>query len=393
MPDAFSPAHRALLEAEYPQFSTAELERRRNLVDELLVSSGIDHLLVHGIGTRGGAIGWLTQWVVTNEAQLIVSPGERSQLYVQYYNHVPLASHLARNTEVDWGGTSTIASSIAELRRRGATGGRIGVMGPLPLSMVRALESAFGPVTDLSPAYNRLRLIKSAEELTWFSLGATLGDRAIAALTNEVTIGMSERELGAVVEATWLPHGGVNALHYFAVNEMANPNYCVPRQHPSSRRIAAGDAITTEITANFFEYGGQVLRTFSVGAELSPLYRDLHDVADAAFAAIAALVRPGVTAAELVEASGLIEEAGYTTFDDLIHGYGGGYLAPVLGSRSRPNEPVPNFTLEANMMLVVQPNVVTRDHRAGVQTGECLAVTPTGYQSLHTSPRGARRIA
>jgi Xaa-Pro dipeptidase len=91
----------------------------------------------------------------------------------------------------------------------------------------------------------------------------------------------------------------------------------------------------------------------------------------------------------LVEASRVIEEAGFTTYDDLVHGYGGGYLAPILGSTSRTNEPVPDMVLEQGMMLVVQPNVVTIDHRAGVQTGECLLVGASGPERLHGAVQGA----
>jgi hypothetical protein len=40
------------------------------------------------------------------------------------------------------------------------------------------------------------------------------------------------------------------------------------------------------------------------------------------------------------------------------------------------------------MMLVVQPNVVTRDHRAGVQTGHLLLVTETGAEPLQHFPTG-----
>ena len=61
----------------------------------------------------------------------------------------------------------------------------------------------------------------------------------------------------------------------------------------------------------------------------------------------------------------------------------------MLGSLSRTNEPIPDMLLEEGMMLVVQPNVVTLDYRAGVQTGECLLVTSDGPQRLHTSAQGA----
>jgi Xaa-Pro dipeptidase len=391
-PPTFTSEHLAILSQEYPRFSETEMRRRRDAVQEVMAVNEVDHLLVHGIGGRGGAVGWLAQWLVTNEAHLVVSPGERDALFVQYFNHVPLARHLARDAEVAWGGSSTVLASIAELGKRGAQPGRVGVMGPLPLGYARVLEKEFGTVVDLSGAYARLRLVKSPEELTWFELGARLGDLAIDALSEHATAGVSERDLGAIVECSYLHHGGVNGIHYFAVNAMDDPQYCVPRQHPSPRLVRSGDVITTEITANFFDYGGQVLRTFVVDAELNELYATLHEVASAAFESIASLLVPGTHARELVDAARVIEDHGFTTYDDLVHGYGGGYLTPVLGSSSRANDVVPDVILRENMMLVVQPNVVTTDHRAGVQTGECLVVGPEGPQRLHSAPRGVLRL-
>jgi Xaa-Pro aminopeptidase len=52
----------------------------------------------------------------------------------------------------------------------------------------------------------------------------------------------------------------------------------------------------------------------------------------------------------------------------------------------------PDVTLAAGMTVVVQPNVVTRDGRAGVQTGELLLVTERGPERLHTFPRGLQRL-
>ena len=150
----------------------------------------------------------------------------------------------------------------------------------------------------------------------------------------------------------------------------------------------SGDVVFCELSASFWDYSGQVLRTFSVGAEPTPLYRELHATAEAAFDAITAVIRHGTTMQEIIDASGVIEERGFTIYDDLVHGFGGGYFPPILGSRSRPAGPLPKMTLEENMTLVVQPNVVTRDHKAGVQVGELLRVTRTGFERLHTAPRG-----
>ena|ERR1022692_722268 len=73
--------------------------------------------------------------------------------------------------------------------------------------------------------------------------------------------------------------------------------------------------------------------------------------------------------------------------DDLVHGFGGGYLPPVVPAPGRP-VPAPDFTLAAGMTIVVQPNVTTRDGRAGVQTGELLLVTEDRPQRLHAFPPG-----
>jgi hypothetical protein len=40
------------------------------------------------------------------------------------------------------------------------------------------------------------------------------------------------------------------------------------------------------------------------------------------------------------------------------------------------------------MIVVIQPNVVTRDHTAGVQTGEMVLITTTGIERFHAIPRG-----
>jgi Xaa-Pro aminopeptidase len=146
--------------------------------------------------------------------------------------------------------------------------------------------------------------------------------------------------------------------------------------------------VTCEISAAAApEYAGQVLRTFTVGAPPTALVAELHAVATAAFDAIAARLVPGVRAQELATAAAVIDDAGFTAIDDLVHGFGGGYLPPVVPAPGR-RLPAPDFVLSAGMTLVVQPNVVTPDGRLGVQTGELLLVTEHGPERLHDYPPG-----
>ena len=146
-----------------------------------------------------------------------------------------------------------------------------------------------------------------------------------------------------------------------------------------------------EITAAFWDHPGQALRSFAMG-EPTPLYRKLHAAADAALDAIAAVLKAGATPAQVIEASSVIEAAGFTIIDDLLHGYGGGYLPPILGCKSRPAGPVPEGPFRAGQTVVIQPNVVTPDRKAGVQTGEMVLITATGIERMHAMPRGFGRI-
>jgi Xaa-Pro aminopeptidase len=238
----------------------------------------------------------------------------------------------------------------------------------------------------------RLRLIKSEEEIDWLRIGAALSDAGFAALLAGTKPGLTERELGNIVERAWVPHGGTTMIHYIGVTSMANPHLFVPPQHPSPRKVQAGDVVFCELSAFWWDYPGQVLRTFTVGADPTPLYSDLHETAEAAFDAVTGVVRHGTKMQEIIDAAGVIEDKGYTVCDDLMHGFGGGYFPPILGTKSRPAGALPNMILEENMTVVVQPNVITRDEpgtiRAGVQVGELIRVTRTGFELLHKTPRG-----
>jgi Xaa-Pro dipeptidase len=379
-----------LIDQDYPRFSDAEFARRRRALGVVMQKYACDCLLVCGENRAGTGVQWLTGWPITTEAIVLFDPGERELMFVEWYNHWPLARRLARDADVEWGEHKGAHKALAELRRRGAK--RVGIMGALAWSKIRALAESV-ELIDLNAEYAGLRMRKSDEEIDWMRIGAHFSDLGMAALQHEVRPGMSERELGNLVERAYVGLGGTTMIHYIGVNAMAAPAVCVPPQIPSNRRIAAGDMLFAELTAFFcHDSPGQVLRTLAVEADPTPLFRDLHATAEAAFDAITGVLRHGVTVAEILEASALIELAGFTVYDDVMHGFGGGYWQPIIGSRSRPASAPLDMALEANMTVVVQPNVITRDQTAGVQVGELVRVTQSGFERLHRAPRGFIRV-
>ena len=377
----------SILDAPIPRFSDAEMTRRRNAVATLLAQAECDHLVFCGANRAGSAVQWLTQWPVTAEAVGVFTPGARDALFVQYVNHAPQASLVAHKAHVAWGGESSIKAAVAVLAVRGARPNRLATIGPLTAEQHAVLSDAFGAPKSLNRDYVRLRQVKSAEELDWLRIGAHFSDLGMEALHDAIRPGVNERELGNAIERAYVGKGGTTGIHYIGTTPMAGSDLGVPRQFATPRRLQAGDIVVAEITAAFWDHPGQVRRSFAMG-EPTPLYRDLHAAADAAFDAIAAVLKAGATPAQVIEASGVIEAAGFTIIDDLLHGYGGGYLPPILGCKSRPAGPVPQEPFRAGQTVVIQPNVVTPDRKAGVQAGEMVLITATGVERMHAFPRG-----
>jgi len=382
-----------LCTSDYPRFSDAEMRHRRDAVEALMREAGCEHLVFCGANRFGSIVQWLTGWPVTAEAVCVLTPETRDAMFVQYVNHAELASIIAKDADVAWGGPSSIESAIGVLTKRKAAKDTLAFIGPLSVAQHAALTKAFGAPKDLNRAYIKLRQVKSPEELDWLRIGAYYADLGMAALHDNLRPGIGEIELGARIEQAYAPLGGGHAIHYVGVTSMADPQIPVPRQFASRRQVQKGDAVSAEISASFWEHSGQVLRSFTVGEAPNALYRDLHAAADAAFDGICKILRAGARPADVIEASRVIEQAGFTIIDDLLHGYGGGYLPPILGTESRPAGPVPDEPFRAGQTVVVQPNVITRDRKAGVQMGEFLLITESGVERMHAYPRGYETIA
>ncbi len=376
---------------EWPLFSAAEMRRRRGAFGAAMARHGVPYALVYGANRAGSAVSWLTGWPVTREALLIAAPEpENDLLLVSFYNHLPQARRLSC-VSVESAGERAMATALAVIAARGPLPERVGLAGPVPFGQYRMLAEQVADVADLSAAYTDLRLVKSAEEVAALRRAAALTDDAVAALARALRPGVTEHEAIAEVEHAYVAQGGLHHIHYLTTTPMAEPARSVPAQWPTARQVRAGDAAVCEISvAAAPDYSGQVLRTFTVHADPTPLYAELHAVAAAAFEQVSRRLVPGATAGDLAAAGSVIEDAGFAGIDDLVHGFGGGYLPPVIPAAGR-DAPVPEFTLAAGMTVVVQPNVVTPDQRAGVQTGELLLVTEHGPERLHRFPPGLLR--
>ena len=367
------------------------MERRRRRVDQLCAEQHLDALVVFGTSTNArqgqAQVDYLTGFLGHQDAYVLWAPGRDPMLFVQYYNHVPHARRVAR-ADVRWGGARSVDTVADEL------GGlphvrRVGLVGPVPHGDSQRLLARLADreLVDITADFVRLRLVKSDEELEAMRHAAAITDQALRALVRAAVPGTSELELQAEAVTAAIRAGGQPHFLYLSSTPMAVPERIVPQQDLTDRRLQPGDVIILELSEAYGGYSGQVLRTITVEAELTPAYRRLHDVAWQAFREVERTIAPGVSAAAVVKAAGLIDAQGLTICDDLVHGYGGGYLPPILRTPRTSHGPVPDFVFERNMTVVIQPNIVTPDQRTGVQVGELVQVTDNGVVSLHQIPQ------
>ena len=383
-------------EALYPRlFSDAEYGRRREALEALGGDSGVDAVVVYGDLNTRAAVEFLTGFPPRRDGYYCAAPGTEPTLYVQLYNHVRNAAEMAVGLEVRWGGPESAATVAADMRERVEGLRRVGVIGPIPHRHFVTLQQDLAPaaLVDLSADFTEMRLVKSPEEIEATRRAGRLCDNIMDTLVSECVPGMSEADLVGVVGRECRIGGGRLGICFLVTDTMAGTGRYVPAQNPSGRRLSPGDAVVTEMSAGFGGYSGQVLRTIAVAADPPSEFLRLHDVADEAFAAVSALVKPGTLMSELVDAAAVIDEAGFTICDDVVHGYGGGVFPPYLRTPATQVWPYTDRELVAGMMLVVQPNVVTDDLRLGVQTGELLVVTEDGHETIHSTQRGLLRAA
>jgi Xaa-Pro dipeptidase len=140
---------------------------------------------------------------------------------------------------------------------------------------------------------------------------------------------------------------------------------------------------------SYWGYSGQMHRPIFLGSEPNDLYRRIWDTTLEAYHRCVRALRAGATSDDVLNAGDVIAQQGFTINDGFLHGFGIGLLPPSIGTResaSRRGPPGPAFTFEENMCVVVQPNVVTHDERAGLQLGNLYRIERDGTECLHALP-------
>ena len=365
----------------FPRYPASEMERRHGWIRQVALELELDAVVVGGAtGPLDTSVQFFSNWPSQVQSYVLFLRDEPPRMLVRLWNHLPDAQRIATIEDVRYGGDTPAEQAgalAADLARPICR--RIGMLGTVPHADYDALRSALPDAVfvDINSRYQAFRLVKSEAEMIFTRIGSRMNDAAVGALAASLKPGINEREVARIVEDTYLNQGGINLIHFSLTTSMTHPEVLVPHQHQPDRLIEAGDVFVTEISTTFWGYAGQILRTFVIGAEPTPRYARLHEAALEAYTTLTALMHPGVTIGMLLDAASLITLAGFDIWDDLIHGFGGAYLPPIIRTRANRGATHPDdFAYREGTLLVVQPNVI--DGEAGVQVGNSMQITAGG---------------
>lgn len=373
--------------SDYPTFSDEELHRRHKAVYSLIEQEGVDAMLFYGSGRYASDIYWLADWPSSREAYLLMQPGKDPVILMQLFNHFPMARVMSWIKDVRWAGANTNRSVIDLISERGLDGKKIGLVGAIGFQLYNALREKYpnASFVDLGGKLRLMRTIKSPAEIERIRLASKLTDDSIKAMAEGLKEGMREDEIPAIIEPVYLKQGGYAGIHFMSSMPMRSPDFCVPSQFHSSRKLTRGDAIITEISGAYSGYSGQIHRTFSIGEGPTPEWQKMHDAAMEAFNVLSQVIKDGATVSQAEEAAEMIHQRGYSTYDDLVHGVN--QYPPIFQTKTRKRHESRDLTFRENMVIVIQPNLMTADEKMGLQFGETLVVTKNGCESLNQYPR------
>ena len=370
----------------FPRFSDAEYVKRYSAIRDVMKKDSLDAILISG--ARGSSeVHYLSNYLAQSPCWLLFPREGEATVFIHFFNHQPCAKAQSIVEDVRWYGPTPMSTLVEEIRHRNLATNRIGLvsMRAMAYGHVTELQRQFpeAEFIDFGPQFGRIRRVRSEEELGYLRKSGYLTDLACEALEKNLRPGLTEHDVLSIVYSAYIKNGGDPGIHFIASTNMDSPDRFVPWQKQTSRVLEKGSVVITELTVSYWGYSTQIHRPFAIAKEPSPIYRKLFDAALECYENIRKICRPGTTSEQIIAASSIIEESGFTSYDSVFHGEAG--KSPELGTRSAAH-PLEPWTLQENMVHVIQPNPITKDFTAGLQLGATVVVKPNGGESLHNYP-------
>jgi Xaa-Pro aminopeptidase len=227
----------------------------------------------------------------------------------------------------------------------------------------------------LGPVIEKLRMIKSPEEVARIRRSVLTNSQAFAKTVPSIRLGVSESSLAAEVEYQMRRLGAEGSA--FDTIVAFGARSALPHAQPTSARLGTDELVLIDMGACQGGYMSDMTRVLFLGRPNSRIKKMYRAVTLAQLAALDA-VRPGVTASQVDRQARKVLES-EALGKEFVHSTGHGlgleiHEPPRLGKRDKTR-------LEAGMAITIEPGAYIRGF-GGIRIEDTVLVTKTGCEIL-----------
>ncbi len=346
------------------------MKERADRLVELLPDESVDVLLV----THLPNVRYLTGYSGSNGVALV---GPATRTFITDFRYVEQAAEEVDPSFERRQAPQDLLDAVADALPEGAV--RLGVedahMPMRTFNRVRGLLAESVSLAGVDGLVERLRAVKSADEVAAIRAACELADTALEQVLSDGLIGRTEREVALALEIAMRELGARRPS--FDPIIAAGPHGALPHAQPRDVVIGPDQLVVIDWGAELDGYCSDCTRTVATGP-VSEHAQEIYGLVRAAQLAGLEGVAAGRGGREVdAVARRVIEDAGHG--EDYGHGLGHGvgievHEAPRLSQRSED-------TLQTGNVVSVEPGVYLPGE-LGVRIEDLVVVTETGCEIL-----------
>ena len=255
-----------------------------------------------------------------------------------------------------------------------------GLTGRNTIKLNKSLEG-YCEIKDKSELVSNLRVIKSAEEISYVKKAAELADRALDEVWKNAKVGVSEGKILAEMQRVIFEGGGDYPANEFIIGSGHNALLC--RYQAEKRILSNPDQLTIEWAGTYKHYHSAMFRTIPIG-KADPKHYEMYEACHEALINSEKKLLPGNKVGEIFDVHAkTLDDLGYKESRMNACGYS-------LGATFSPNwMDVPPMIFTGNP-LIIKPGMVFFMHmilmdstnQLAMNLGETYLVTENGNERL-----------
>lgn len=238
----------------------------------------------------------------------------------------------------------------------------------------------------LADALDRLRQIKTQEEIQWIEKAEQIGDQAFKRITSKIqkcrekNIPLTEKQVAAYLEF-YMKDAGAEGTSFDTI-AASGIHSSMPHAIPTDKFLEEGDFLTMDFGCKVHGYCSDMTRTIVIG-KADEKQKEIYEVVRQAQQAALDAIRPGMTGREVDEAArAIIRSAGYGD----CFGHSLGHSVGLRIHETPCFSPGEKSEILPGMVITVEPGIYVEGF-GGVRIEDVVVITEDGCRNLTHSEK------